>query len=674
MMFPSLLLFFGFACLWASRIEVERPLPEDGADVMMEHPVVLKRVRPGYLQVGQEARKRPKVTFCFLGATTEDLVSAINQSDCDLLTSLLSRVRTVNPIKFDKLLVLAMTTQEWECAVILLKYSTFFSKECLKMAYLRSIQMRQFGLVDQLLEFNEVISSKQMLKEGFLILIQLLCTPTTTHLANRSQSIVLLIKKICEACKFNYLPVLSQIKYVRRSGLHRDLDAKIISLELTPRFAEVAPPSNYANICFYLQNKFTNDQQKLEWLTSHYGNDKLYKQVFFYLPRSMVRNSFMHISDAIPFMSERSKAFYTEVIREAPFIKGSISTAERFWANCLFDSYFHLIDSASFYEGSVVLDEDGTPSTRLFPHYASLFLEHFIHTKRRMTIDADELDKVKRLQNLLENVVESSKRYGSSTAKLNVMHLLKRMKVGEEYGLDIYALDKPKNKQGHLVVGIVSKAQVAADDLEEGQINDTFYNIRIVNTGTKSFDACGLNRQLICVDQFGIPKKEFMAKYLHIINGASYTDIYMRQYIPEAGLYDLDLHNYQESDVPLMTPSCYSYEETIRGQRSGTCSVRRLWSLAKLILGLELYMEFKTHFIISFLEYLAENFNRVVSEDWSSPRPSVWSLLINSPLFERNLLKQLERLDEMSPRYHSLRRTILESVADRFGTDNIDTL
>lgn len=670
---------FNFICLQASRIEVERPLAENEMDVMMEPQpqIILKRVRPDNLSKEPDNQKKPKFTVRIPPVTTASFLAAIDENCALKLDYCISNMNPDDNIDLDRALLHSVSRLRWPCSRILLRCCVGFSDEALQIAFVRSLQLRAFDLTETLLDNRAISSSHQMLKEGFLILLKLFCSPPTTFLAGIAQTIQLLIKKIVQDCHFKYMPVLSQIKYVRRTGSYRDLDSKLLTLNLRSIMTEVSPPENLANIRYYLQSKFTDDFQRRKWLIEYYGTDKLFKRVLYYLPRSILRSQFPTDPIAIPSMSKRSLAFYSRVLDEEP-VEEHVHVTERFWANCLFDSYMHLFEGANkFYEGSVILDTDGTPITRLFPRFSAFFLEHFMKTRERMNISDEEKAKVDRLQRLLENVAESSRRYRSSKVKLAVMQKLKRLQPGEEYCLDIYALDSPKHKQGHLVVGIVTREEDKSDDEEvqiiEDGVDEPQYNIQIVNSGAKSFEACGLNRQLICVDQLGIPKKAFMSRYLHVINGPL-TDIYMPEYLPEAGLYDPTTHKFQESDNPIIIAAMYALAMTIRGQNFGTCSIRRLWALAKLILGPALYMEFKVHFILIFLEFLHKSFSATVNRNWKSPRASVWLAIISSPLFERNLLKQLERLDTASQRYHSLREAIFDSIRARYGTDNIDEL
>ncbi len=175
----------------------------------------------------------------------------------------------------------------------------------------------------------------------------------------------------------------------------------------------------------------------------------------------------------------------------------------------------------------------------------------------------------------------------------------------------------------------------------------------------------------IFVDMFSIPQLKLLEHYLPIMSNAK--DIYLKEYMQHSDNYsyneDRSRHEFANDFVPVV-----DYEHTIRGQRAGSCSIRRLWALGKLTLGLNLYMEFKVRFLLSFIAYLHKMFPDLVNGEWKSPRASVWLRVISTPFLEMGLLKQLNRLASNSALYIRLRDLIFDSVKERYPSDVYDNL
>ncbi len=385
-----------------------------------------------------------------------------------------------------------------------------------------------------------------------------------------------------------------------------------------------------------------------------------YSEAIFFAKSSIIRemmDSTVSWNQTETMLSPRAMEYFKQVILETSDIKvGDIFPEERFWVNCLLDNYIFAHEDKNSYSGSVELEQEGYSIKRLlFPSYNMYFESHLSTVKHRMTFNGpDEIFKFSLFESYVSNIVESGQRFlnGAITPE-HVKGRIANLKPGESYALDVYQKDeKLIRKQGHLVIGIVSRSE---NDSEA-------YNVDIINTGLQAPTLEYLRHRIIIKDRMiNIPQQILLDKYIPIIPSG---EIVNKSFKPanEAKKDYLDAQG---------RPTEYFISDTIRSQRSGTCSIKRIWAMAKITLGLDLYMEFKTNFILSFVESLSRNFDRLVREEWTSPRPSIWMRIIALPFLEKGLLRQLRRLPADSERYLRLSALIITSVKQRHDHNGI---
>ncbi len=411
------------------------------------------------------------------------------------------------------------------------------------------------------------------------------------------------------------------------------------------------------SLAFYIRSALNGTPfDQLTALINMMEPEKFYSQAIYFIP-SLYINVIQdeRISEAMKWIPSSSFKYFKQCLSECtPVLPGQVHDEERFWANCLFDNYFHLIEDRRAYEGSVEVEPNDVEYKRLiFPQFNKFYLRHTDSVTDQMVFESDEECKLMSvLRSYLKDLSESSMRFVEKSVQ-PVQEKLLSLKLGETYALDIFARQSAPGRQGHLIIGLISLSS-------ESSPKSMFYNLRIINTGLDGLLTPGLpHRMNIFTDFLNVPRLKVLGHYLPILPDTK--NIYLPHFMKHSDKWsyaaERSRQKYKDGFLPVV-----DYLHTIRGQRAGSCSIRRIWALAKLTLGLELYMEFKVHFILTFIECLHQRYYEVVHDRWNSPRASIWLRVINMPFLETGLLNQLRRLSPQSPRYTRLRDLILGSV------------
>ncbi len=381
----------------------------------------------------------------------------------------------------------------------------------------------------------------------------------------------------------------------------------------------------------------------------------VYSELIYFAKRSVVQ-AMINEDDVEKWMPPKGVEFCKQLISETNTIKpGELFPEERFWVNCLLDNYLFAQEDNDSYAGSIEIEASEINFKRiLFPDFNAHYSTHVNEVIGKMIIDgSEEAGKIARFQGYLKNIVESGQRFlnGAITYE-NITKRLLNLRPGESYALDVYWRKFEQGRQGHLVIGVITKSE-------------TKYDVNIINTGFLGRYTDEFAHRMVINDS--------------MVNVPSY--VLIDNFIPIMDSDELVMKNYRlNSDQPMQSlgseakPTEYYFRETIREQRSGTCSVKRIWAMAKWVLGLDLYMEFKVHFVLSFIEHLSENYDKLVKEEWKSPRPSIWLRIVMLPFLEKGLLRQLERLSSDSERYKRLSAIVIESVERRHDAPGLEYL
>lgn len=650
MLLAALALIWGFRFLLAHHPSASLPL---GANITEdffepEFQPIRKRVRPASLHADRVYKRQRLLGD--LDSSSKPLQEAIDTGDIDKLrTGLAISTSTISDLT--KLLLYACDTEKFACVEVLVADARADITARSNFLFLRALQLRQFTLLGTLLAKKRITCQPYLMKEAIINLWKLFFKPPTEEIRRKKALVVTLLQKISSS--HDIVDVLSRLKIQGREYV----EERLMKVGLL-NFDQGIPPPEPASIGPYLTSRFQTDDERQAWLFTYYGQQELYEKVLCFLPRSLL----LSISTQIDTkrLNASAQTFLSLVAHEDDSADTFINVEERFWANCLLDNYSHLLgDMELQYEGSVTADEEQV--TRFFPRYNHIFLEHFKKICPMITGSPEELAKLHRLLRLVGNVAESGRRYDNSAAIEQLQKRLEAMEPGEEYGLDVYALDGPADPIGHLVLAIVTRRGRTAD-------GEPLFDMRMINTGSCAFEACGLEgRTALFVDQFLVPLGQLMERYGNVIRGPSLWSIYLPEHIPELhmGIYDrngTDMFQFIEVENPACSPPAYQLEQIGCGQRWGSCSLKRLWALAKIILGIDLYMEFKMQFVMSFVGEVSMNFQRIVGDRWKSPRASTWFAICQSLLLEHNLLRQLNRLDPKSERHIRLRKQILAFI------------
>ncbi len=386
--------------------------------------------------------------------------------------------------------------------------------------------------------------------------------------------------------------------------------------------------------------------------------ESFYSTSIFFARSSIIRAIVMDSEEReVVLLSPKGMELGNQVMKEMrPVPIDSVFHTERFWANCLLDNYLFVLENKNLYEGSVeIRATDSVYRELLFPHYNEFFQDHAETTKELMTFEGrEEVGSFSIFEAFLNNIEISGKRFLNGIVKYaQIENKIKRLKPGQSYALDVYWRPKVLGIQGHLVLAILSRSER----------DPTSFNVDIINTGLFGRQIDHLPHRMIINERIeSVPEDVLLDTFLPIIET---MEIIPKQLKTEKPVEYIDHHG---------RPTESYLQNTVRAQRSGTCSIRRIWALAKWVLGLELYMEFKVHFILSFIEDLHDNFDEIVFENWESPRPSIWMRIIKLPFLERGLLQQLKRVSRESERYKRLSTLIITSVQRRHGSSQMEFL
>lgn len=630
--------------------------PENTNDEVMEPDFqpIRKRVRSTTFQK-ERIHKRQKL-LGELGQQSEEIRRAIDSGDIKALKVALLGLKGGSVHELPKLAQYACDSEKWEPLQRLLDCEKLDITEIGPQIFLRALQMRQLAVLFSLITMDSIKKQHLLMKHAAITLFRLYIRPGTTTLKRKRPLMAIILKQINDV--YSILGDPSGLRYLADTVAKREVvENAFAEIGLIEDEEEIITP-DLVHIDSYLDLTFNDDTLKLVWLMGYYGHARFFNEVVLYLPRALLLPLEWEISTLTcnPVVLE----FMELVGMEEDKITAPVHEEERFWANCLFDSYSHLFGEAeAAYEGSVAVESDIVVS--YFPKFTQLFLEHFRQIGPQLVRDAEELTRLHRLMKLIGNIAESGNRYDDPSGRDQLFVRLSALETGEEYGLDIYALEGEADRTGHLVAAIVTRRGSSPQ-------GEPLFDMRVINTGCQSFEACGFKTRIVLfVDQLCVPLSVLMERYGQAIRQDSLSAIYLPEHIPELhmGIYDRnspEMVAYLETDFPTCSPPTYAFEHTSRGQRWGTCSVRRLWAMAKLVLGPDLYMEFKVHFVLGFVGRLSMNLKSVVEEEWDSPRASVWHVISKTRLLEGNLLRQLERLDPKTERYTRLKETIQSSV------------
>lgn len=405
-------------------------------------------------------------------------------------------------------------------------------------------------------------------------------------------------------------------------------------------------PSRFESWGPYLSLRFGTDYQAMvNFLSLNVGMDAVYSHLMYYMPPGLVQ--YLQVNNMLPMhlLSSGVISFLKLLPHELAGVYPldfRVHAEERFWMNALLDSYTALVRTDPFYRlGAIVVtgrQEYHVPATS--EAMIRDFYNHAVTVKERMLQTISTVDQVKLLKftSLLLNLSFSSMRFTDDTFADGVRSRLEELKPGEVFALDISALNIEMTA-GHVVIGLVSRNKKG------------LYDMTIINSGEEAINEADLVfRVQTYVEQVDMPFSELVEHYLPIIHGVK--NIYLPMYFKHPKPMSLEL---------------LRLNATSRPQRGPTCPVTRIWLLAKYILGPELYLEFKTNFNLAFLETLSAEFIEVVHGKWKSMRAAVWITVAHSPLLERALLRQVNKIDLTDPvRADRLRRTIVDSFTARY--------
>lgn len=407
-------------------------------------------------------------------------------------------------------------------------------------------------------------------------------------------------------------------------------------------------PSRPELLYRYIWLRYGNNvDAQTAFIQSHYTPEQMCNQLLYFLPsrvlNSLQTSGFVKTEDIRPeadlylsFLDAESAKVYPPDF--------AMHYEERFWLMALFDNHKDILRLDKVYTMGATMGTNSDPvvMTDLFHRHTCTVLDSIDPLS---LLPGDE-EALKQLWGYLRDLLSSDERFQHSVRMEQVTKTISDLHPGESFALGIHCKMTVGSGKGHVAVGIIT-----AQPHREGQ-EEKIYDMMIVNSGTQAPRTPHLPfRILTSVEQVGMPLSVILEKYLKSIVG--YENLYDPRYF--------------KTDLKTMLEGT-SLSQTGRGQRSGTCSVERLWALAKMLLGPALYMEFKVRFIISFLEQITASFDGLVLTSWKSRRASVWAMAIYTPLLERSLLRQLRRIEDSDPvRALLLRDLILDSFKRRYS-------
>ncbi len=365
-------------------------------------------------------KKRVQKRARTLEVSENDVLEPMRKSDYDSLINIVSCI----PKSLDLTVsfMMAYDQDDHKSALILAK-NCFINPFANNLAWFyRALQLRSEGreLLKYYLEHHQLETFH--LKTAYLALLQAICTCNSEEYEEIGKLIALvyvtkgfesLASRIAGSLKFG--PKNSVMKWALPK-----IEAHLEKIGIIAKDKVALPEQD--KIRFYLASLTGRSADNLKTLISSVGPQRFYSETIFFLPSSYFRTiSENRESEALRWMSRGSLEFYKQILVEltlGPVVQ--VHVEERFWANCLFDNYFHLIEDKRGYEGSVEIGpKDLDVKKMLFPEFNKLFASQSQIANKHMTFeDPEERAKMEQFISYLDNVCESSERFTSSLQRI----------------------------------------------------------------------------------------------------------------------------------------------------------------------------------------------------------------------------------------------------------------